>query len=175
MVETTTTASPTTEAPFKSVTLEGTGDDIKSELAQIDEPVILKIEHQGAANFIVQSDSDLMVNTIGKYSGRLLLPKGSTLEIKADGKWMITTQPISAATPASQGASGKGDDVLAFDADRKPFSVTHSGASNFMVGGGAVGLLAVNKIGNYSGKVFIAGPLVEVKADGAWTFTPWLS
>ena len=38
---------------------------------------------------------DLLVNTIGNYSGTVLLPEGTaSLEIKADGQWQGEIKPL---------------------------------------------------------------------------------
>jgi hypothetical protein len=65
--------------------------------------------HDGASNFVIdvldatnQSTADLLVNTIGAYTGTTAygltaLGDGISLQITADGNWTITLSPISAA------------------------------------------------------------------------------
>lgn len=53
------------------------------------------ITHSGESNFVVwaygERNTDLLVNEIGSYSGRTILPSWAlVLEIEADGAWTIT-------------------------------------------------------------------------------------
>lgn len=54
------------------------------------------ITHSGESNFVVWAygarNSDLLVNEIGSYSGKTILPTWTVaIEIEADGAWAITT------------------------------------------------------------------------------------
>ena len=75
--------------------LAGQGDDVVVVAPASSGLVTLDITHSGTANFAVtgyseNSGSDVMVNEIGKYSGQVLLAKGSFLiTVEADGAWTI--------------------------------------------------------------------------------------
>lgn len=78
-----------------STQLSGTGDDvIRITPAGFARPTTFT--HDGSSNFAVWSYSasellDLEVNTIGPYSGTVMLEAGAEfLEIRADGRWTIT-------------------------------------------------------------------------------------
>ncbi|GEK79100.1 TM2 domain-containing protein [Agrococcus baldri] len=171
-----------TYGPFEPVTQQGSGDSI------IELPAgagIVTASHNGSANFIVQvldasngSTGDLLVNTIGAYSGTAAygitaFGEGVRLQVTADGAWELTIAPVASApelTPA-----GSGDGVFLYGGDAGAAAVTHDGAANFIVQQHsddflAMGLL-VNDIGAYTGTVPIgSGPsVVTVMADGGWT------
>ena len=56
--------------------------------------VTARVTHTGSSNFAVLSygdSQDLLINEIGRYTGEVLIPAGtSVLEIEADGAWSIT-------------------------------------------------------------------------------------
>jgi hypothetical protein len=88
-----------------------------------------------------------------------------------------TTKPPIA--PVSY--QGRGAAVLdvKLDAGQLVMDATHAGRSNFIVKpiapDGKSGSSLINEIGNYGGRILIADPTkvvaLEIKADGAWTFT----
>ncbi len=52
----------------------------------------LKLTHRGDGNFAIWaygSDTDLLVNEIGRYTGEVLLGDAVVLEITADGPWTM--------------------------------------------------------------------------------------
>jgi hypothetical protein len=73
----------------------------RKEKGQGDEVLIMesaafgpaRLTHDGESNFAVWAYGDsteLLVNEIGHYRGRVLLPDGTVvLDIQADGKWSI--------------------------------------------------------------------------------------
>jgi len=169
---------------FAPLTQSGTGDNIIT-LPKGATAGIVTATHDGSSNFVInvldaanQSTADLLVNTIGAYTGATAygltaLGDGVSLQITADGNWTITLSPISAA-PALVGA-GSGDAVFLYTGPAEPLTVAHSGESNFVVtedtgASFSFGLL-INEIGAYTGTVpMSAGPsIVTVRADGAWT------
>lgn len=169
---------------FEPVTHTGTGDNLVSLPAGATVGIVTAT-HDGARNFIINaldatngSTGDLLVNTIGAYSGTSAfgfnaMSDATTLEVNADGNWSIVISPVSAA-PAFA-ASGTGDAVHLFDGDAGKLTATHAGERNFIVmeeTGEAFSMgILVNDIGVYSGTVPLsAGPSVLViRADGAWT------
>ena len=184
--ETTTVQSwaDDTFGTFDTVTQSGTGDNLIT-LPEGAKAGIVTATHDGGSNFVINgldasnaSTGDLLVNTIGAYSGISVygfnsFTDATTLEVKADGNWTITITPISTA-PALV-ASGTGDGVYLFDGPAGKLTATHDGSSNFVVleetgETFSVGLL-VNEIGTYSGTVPLSsGPsVISVQADGNWT------
>lgn len=122
---------------------------------------------------------ELVTNEIGRYQGKTFyqLPQGEyLLDVKADGKWIITIdQGIPKAKDASTTLKGRGDDVIWVELDAKlhRFNFTHSGQRNFIVKANG-NVLLVNEIGKYSGTVAqrvrdaTVYP-ISIKADGEWT------
>ena len=169
---------------FAAVPASGTGDSL------VDLPAgasggIVTATHSGSSNFSITvldasnaSTGELLVNTIGGYSGTTAwglnaFGEGVKLQITADGPWTLTIAPFSAAGPVAP--AGTGDAVMLYDDGAASLTATHSGTSNFVVYQETeeafnMGLL-VNEIGAYSGTVPLsAGPsILTVTADGAWT------
>ena len=174
----------TTYGSFAPVTQTGQGDNI------ITLPVgatagIVTATHDGSSNFALSvldasnaSTGELLVNTIGAYSGATAwgfnaLGEGTSIQVSADGNWSITMAPVSAA-PALV-ASGAGDGIFLYSGAAGKLVASHDGSSNFTVTEETskafhFGLL-INEIGPYSGTVPLsAGPsVIVVGADGNWT------
>jgi hypothetical protein len=140
----------------------------------------------GSSNFAVWSiDSnaqqiDLLVNTIGNYSGTVLMDEhagGQTasLQITADGAWTVTIHSLKALREfTGNAATGSGDDVIVYRGAAGAADITNTGSSNFAVWTyGDDSDLVVNEIGNYTGTdLWQAGPsVVQVTSDGNWSIT----
>jgi len=169
---------------FAPITQSGAGDNIVTLPAGA-KAGIVTVTHDGSSNFSVTvlnaantSTGELLVNTIGAYSGSTVygfssFSKGVTLQITADGNWNLTIAPISTA-PALAPA-GAGDAVFLHTGPTGKLTATHDGSGNFVVQeetGKAFSMgLLVNEIGAYSGTVpLAAGPsVIHVGADGNWT------
>ncbi len=136
-------------------------------------------------NFIVkvypeEGREDLLVNTIGEYTGQVLLPSSGKMsfDVDADGAWTIDINPVGRVD--SSVFSGQGDMVSGmFDPpDNGPWEFSHDGERNFIVrlvcAGGAD--LVQNELGPVSGSGMVRfddGPcLWSVQADGNWSLTP---
>lgn len=175
-----------TYGTFAPVTQSGVGDGLITLPADA-KAGIVAATYQGADNFSIsvldatnQSTGQLLVNTIGTYSGTTAygfnaLSKGVTLQVSGSGNWTVTISPVSAAPALA--ASGSGDAVFLYGGPAARLTATHDGSENFAVleeTGEAFhyGLL-INEIGPYSGTVPLsAGPAVVcVTADGNWTMT----
>lgn len=173
-----------TYGTFAPLTQEGTGDTL-IELPST--AGLVTASHNGSANFIVQvldannqSTGELLVNTIGAYSGQTAFGlnafgEGARLQITADGAWSLQIAPLADAPELAP--SGAGDAVFLYSGDAGALAITHDGQANFIVmehtdSMYSMGLL-VNEIGPYSGTVpLTAGPsVVTVMADGAWTLS----
>ena len=170
-------------------TVSGTGNDVPDFQIPGDVPAVLDLTHGGTSNFIVWSlDSsfakiDLLVNEIGSYQGRRMVHGGwftqpelvRHLEIKADGVWSITAQPMSAARSMTSSLTGSGDDIVRYERSASTLTSTHGGTSNFIIWGyesdGKIAGLIVNEIGSYSGTDLIdsATAIFDIAADGNWT------
>lgn len=75
----------------------GKGDQVLYVTGDVSGLATFKITHKGTSNFAViaytDTESDLLVNEIGNYSGEQLLPSGTLLvAITADGTWAMTPQ-----------------------------------------------------------------------------------
>jgi hypothetical protein len=74
--------------------LKGSGDDVVAVVPAISGLVTVNVAYSGADNFAVtaytSSDSSLLVNTIGKFSGQEQLPDGTiVLDVIASGAWSM--------------------------------------------------------------------------------------
>jgi len=173
---------------FEATTQAGTGDTVIA-LPAGSAAGLVRASHQGAANFSVQvldaenqPTLDLLVNTIGAYTGITayglngdLGSAGVSLKVTADGPWTIDVGPISYSAELS--AAGTGDDVFLYAGDPANTTFTYDGAGNFTVieytdGGIGMGLL-VNEIGAYTGTVPLSGgpSVIRVSAVGGWSAT----
>ncbi|RBY79797.1 hypothetical protein DQ238_09120 [Geodermatophilus sp. TF02-6] len=151
-------------------------------------PRILTITHSGGSNFAVWSvdargqDIDLLVNEIGSYTGVHPLnflegEEAAALKIEADGRWSVTSAPLTSA-PSWDGAAPYSTDgsavvlVTGVAQGLTSVTLTHQGESNFAVWAyGDSRDLLVNEIGSYTGETLLPpGTVVlEVQADGPWS------
>lgn len=184
---TTTTETPTTTQPaWESFAVEGQGDDVIDFTIPDDQPAVLELSHTGSANFALISYTtdgeqiDLLVNTIGPYEGSRPINLQADelvaeLEITADGSWSITALPLAELPTMDEAFEGTGDQVILYEGSGDRLTATHDGEANFAVWtwNTTDRDLLVNEIGPYQGTVRIdsATVLIEVVADGNWTFT----
>lgn len=169
---------------FAPVTQTGVGDNILTLPAGATAGIVTAT-HNGTRNFAIsvmdaanQSTGELLVNTIGSYSGTTdygfnAFGDGVALQVTADGDWSITIAPISAAPDLA--AAGAGDAVFLYNGPAGKLTATHDGTRNFAIfeetdKAFSMGLL-VNDIGAYTGTVPLSsGPsVISVTADGNWT------
>lgn len=169
---------------FEPITQTGAGDSVIALPAGVTAGIVTA-SHDGARNFVLsvldagnQSTGDLLVNTIGAYTGTTAyglasFGEGTSIQITADGSWSITIAPMSAAAPIP--AAGSGDGVFLYEGPAGALALTHAGERNFVVIQDSArdfefGLL-VNDIGPYTGTVpMMSGPsVITITADGAWT------
>ena len=173
-------------ANFTAADFSGKGDDVVN-LPQGAINGLVAASYKGSSNFVIEvlddgnQTADLLVNTIGSYSGTTsyglnsLGGDATKLKITASGSWTVHVAPFNEAP--SLPTSGKGDGVFKYEDSASPtWQITHSGQSNFSVSeesdASIMGLL-VNEIGNYKGTVpASAGPsIISITADGKWTIT----
>jgi len=186
----TNTPIPTaTSTPLpQPLSFSGKGDQVL-DINKWDGAAIMDVKYTGGGNFVIWNyDSagekiDLLVNTIGSYSGKVPLDfmtgeATARLQIESSGTWTITISPLSlnvinvVQVPGTY--QGSGDDVVGLDGtpDTGTFSTqTHD---NFVVWSysstGGKDLL-VNEIGPYSGtKVMDKNTfLLVISSGGAWS------
>jgi hypothetical protein len=179
-------SAPAAPAPAPAVPPQkftGKGNDVVDLPTPLDAGVVQFDCAKCSRNVIVKTEGDLLVNTIGKYTGtRWITQQTSRFEIQATGSWTLTVGGFDLATTAGDKApvSGHGDQVLLFPSSPDKAHLTHKGDRNFIVQ--VIGAdssypdLLVNDIGSWDGTVAMpdAGSLalVQVTADGNWTLTP---
>lgn len=178
------------KAFWAPVEYSGTGSFVQDLAIPADQPAIAEIVHNGASNFVVWgldsklSQSDLLVNHIGVYSGTVLINRGfsfsptdiKSLEIDADGVWSAKVSPATTAKPFKKRYSGTGDFVLRYEGKRSKIKVSHDGSSNFVIttfdSKGLYSELVVNEIGNYQGTVILpSDAYIVINADGNWSIS----
>ena len=179
------TPAPQPTAPVKSVVLSGSGDTATEPFVLPAPLSMARCVASGTRNFIAWAyedgtKQDLIANDIAPYEGvRLIAGDGQfMLDVKADGPWSITIEPI--ATGGTPSLSGSGDQVSAtFSSPATgPWEFTHSGTRNFIVKLHCTGgsRLVVNDIGPLSGSTILSPPggmcFWEVEADGEWSLKP---
>lgn len=173
-------------AALKPKTYAGAGDDVLKIAKHGTGAEAVAITHAGASNFVVETldaslkTTGLLVNTIGNYSGTVLMDKPGfqdldtkTLKITADGAWTVKIMDLKtiASFDGSKPITGAGDDVFNYTGDPTSATFTHSGSRNIAVTGygGDFPDLLVNEIGAYNGKLVWRPGLYEITADGAWS------
>jgi hypothetical protein len=163
--------------PFEPVVLSGSGDDIV-DVDTYPMPMVATLEHDGGQNFAVWAfneagDRDLIVNTIGSYTGTRplnFMGDPTEFEVTASGPWTITITPLLEQPALADTSSGSGDQVLFADASGR-LTATHDGSQNFaMWAYGNTRNLLINEIGSYEGTVRLPDAVaLEIVADGTWT------
>lgn len=168
---------------FEETTYTGNGDDVIT-LDVTGYPILLDITYSGDRNFIVYTldeageNVDLLVNTIGSYSGVVTDYKDysdvTMLSVESSGDWSITVKPMDSMEELVNGQSYSGDGVYYIDTDDlTTITLTNSGESNFIVYG--IGIsdvdLLVNEIGDYSGTVVWteSQSFLIINSEGTWT------
>lgn len=180
-------ASSPLESEAAPQTFTGTSDQVVTLSAPRDYAVVSFSCPSCKGNVVVKSDEDLLVNEIGRYSGKTLygMSGGSSmspltrLQVNAKGPWTMTVGGLSTARQVpSPPVSGTGDDVLLISSPKDVATLSHTGKSNFVVRaateqGGTD--LVVNEIGRYNGTVMLPADsgamLITINADGAWTLS----
>lgn len=165
----------------------GRRDQVVSGL-KVDTPSYLSVTNDGDRNFSIwahygdgEYDRELLVNTIGQYSGSVYLQPGReyTLEIKSSGAWSVKAYKIE--TSSTDTFSGTGDYVTPmFIPSSNIYAIGGGGDSNFSVwgyyGSGEHDRnLLVNTIGQYSGTIMFKHKnysFFVIKCDGSWSVAP---
>jgi hypothetical protein len=143
------------------------------------------MRYVGVKAYDTTGDYELLMNEVGSHTASVLLANdaGSPLmiEIKADGNWWITFEPIG-INDGSMYLNGRGP--VASEVFRtggrtaEVYQMTHDGRSNFIVwlhcDEGSD--LAVNEIGSFNQRVVVEiegdACLWDVDADGTWSLVP---
>lgn len=180
-------ASSPLESEAAPQAFTGTSDQVVTLSAPRDYAVVNFSCPSCKGNVVVKSDEELLVNEIGRYTGKTLygMSGGSSmspltrLQVNARGPWTLTVGGLSTARQVtSPPANGTGDDVLLISSPKDVATLSHTGESNFVVQaateqGGTD--LVVNEIGRYNGTVMLPADggamLMAVTADGAWTLS----
>jgi hypothetical protein len=164
----------------------GAGADVLTITKHGTGPQVAVITHTGWSNFAVHTldatldSTDLLVNTIGNYSGTVLFDvrssRGETtaLKITADGTCTVKLVPLTSVRSfdGTVPMTGRGDDVFAYTGAAKAATFTHDGSSNIAVKTyGARTDLLINEIGAYTGTVVWSPGFYQITADGNWSAT----
>jgi hypothetical protein len=167
---------------FKTISFSGKSDDVIKVPGKAG---IVTASYTGSSNFSIagiddgnKSTTDLLVNTIGSYKGvsaygmHEIGNPVAKLKVSGKGKWKITITSLTNARALP--SSGRGDGVYKYDGKATTWKITNKGSANFAIlqnSSSPMPNLAVNDIGNYSGKVAAdAGPsIVIVTSNGKWT------
>lgn len=178
-------AAQATAAAAQPIVLQGRGQTATNPVTPRTPLSVVTLTHGGSANFIVRAirgaAAESLTNHIGRYDGQRPLAGAEPVvfDVRADGAWSITVEPIK--TDGSAPFGGDGDKVSAmFDPARVSgaWEFSHSGSANFIVRAHCAGgtQSVQNEIGRVSGSrvvQFGRGPCFwEVRADGAWNLTP---
>jgi hypothetical protein len=189
---TTPKPTPVPDLTFSPIPLTGQGNSVPRFAIPANAVALAEITHVGAANFAVWTvdtsgtEQDLLVNTIGNYTGTVLFDEqlgqhSVAFNVQADGAWTITVKPISQATlwNGAANAAGRGDAVLLVAPPSSGLAsvmISHQGSGNFAIWAYSEDGtdLLVNEIGTYTGESLLADGtfVLEITADGSWTITP---
>ena len=185
----TSTSIPTATSMPLPVVIEGKGDQVVNFSKTWEDPTILKIQNSGGSNFIVKNyddngeEIDLLVNTIGKYQGVILIGVTSLenpttrFSIRSSGSWRIEADPFefsyleSIQIPGS--LEGENDNVVLL--------IGSPDLINFKCDRGYIGVwaytstkrsLIVNEVGPYSGQSILPNgtAMLVIKSTGKWSF-----
>lgn len=190
------TPPPPTATPLPTVTptpkpqpiiLTGSGDSVV-DVQKWNSVALMKVTYSGGSNFIVEnfdksgSQMDLLINTIGAYSGSQLIDifdddHTSRFQVTASGPWEIQILPVSEIRKVSIPGivQGVGDDVVLLPGGSADIlkSDASQATSNFIVYGlsNTDFYLLFNEIAPYAGSVIAQDgtALIQVKATGAWS------
>lgn len=180
-----------TAVSFKAITLTGKGDKVVKFTIPADSAALATATYKGGANFVIESlaadgtQNDLLVNTIGAYSGTTLVDANAgehsaAFKVTASAVWTIVVKPVTSARVWTTSAklTGKGDDVVQVSpppSGLATIDVVGAGSENFVIQSyGPDGQdLLVNEIGKYSGSVQLPDGafLLTVESNGSWTIT----
>lgn len=175
---------------LRPVHITGSGDDLVS-INKSDTAAVIDIKYTGDGNFAVQTydknneQIELLVNTIGSYSGRLLMDIRDTdhterIQVESEGKWDMTITPLESANIKIIGLPGiyssSGDNIFMFSPGNVDYARIDAPQSkgNFAVYVWSEGQgrdLIVNEIGAFTGKIILPRDafLIEVFAEGPWS------
>lgn len=188
--------APTAEAPTatppavqpapKAVSYKGTG----AKVLKIKKPeggavlITTKIKGPSDNNTVYSLDEDnqegdLLVNTIGSYTGTSLLDldgsETTRLKVDVSGSWTITLAPLSSAKKLTASYKGSKDMVLLVPSeDAKILAFNSTGGDSNVTAYWYTeddSDLLVNDIGRFKAEApMTPGPgLIQVSSDGSWT------
>lgn len=148
---------------------------------------LVTITHAGSAQFSISavdaqgaSTGDVLVNTVGDYSGvrafgvQSIGTVPSSLLVDSDGPWSITIARLASARPLPVPAQESGDRVYRYDGPGRTFALEYTGSYIFemrQIKERVPLIVAFESAGAFSGEGSVAaGPSILVlHSDGAWT------
>lgn len=173
-----------TYGTFAASSQDGSGDTV-IELPGGVTAGLVTASFSGDGNFAImpidadnESTGELLVNTIGAYTGTTAwgiggLGEAVRLQVTANGPWTIALSPIS--TAGALPPSGDGDGVFLYTGSAASLTLAAPAEAHVAVvqdtGSAFEWGLLINEIGPYEGTVPIkAGPsLLVLTATGGWT------
>ncbi len=148
--------------------------------------------YHGSSNFAIEAldksgqEQDVLVNTIGNYSGTTLLTPSdgtaiSAFKVTASGAWTVKVSDITKTKQwnGKSKLSGTGDSVFIIPGGTDgatTVAIAGHGKENFVVisyGNSGENVL-VNEIGSWSGRELLPPNTVAVAVqyDGSWSIAP---
>lgn len=180
------TAKATATVAPQPVAFAGQGDSVvRVPLDLQSKPQLVTAANSGGANFAVESlgsdnsTQELLVNTIGAYSGTTALnflgQSTTFLKVTSTGSWTLKLSDITSGRAFSTSISGHGDDVLIYKGGSAIGTIDNSGGENFAVTEYPQGSpnLLVNTIGKYHGQQPLSkGPsALVIVSTGSWSIS----
>ena len=176
---------------FEAISIKGKGAKVPRITKPIGVAALVTLKYAGRDNFVVWaiaqdgSRSNLLVNTIGRYQGTVLLDEtGHSVALSVDttGSWTGTIAPLSQADrwSGTDITTGSGDNVLMLSSETiglKTMLIESRGNGNFVVWAYSVDGqrdLLVNTIGDYSGEVLLPDQtyIIAIQSESNWGISP---
>lgn len=181
-----TAVAPPNGPDFSPISFKGKGKRVVKFKIPLDSAALAEATHAGSGTFSITSvgadgaHNDVLVNTIGKYTGTVLFDDGIdqhsvAFQVQASGSWTIVIKPIANARKwnGSGTLKGTGDDVVQISpASSGPatLGLTFKGKDDFAITSYSPdgGELLANETGNFTGKVVLPDGsfLLSVSANG---------
>jgi hypothetical protein len=182
-----TTAAPTTtEVPAPAIPAPNIYDGranktIKVAMPGEQGPVLMYLTHTGKRSFIVKGlDAKgkplfTAVNTIGAFTGSVLVDDVTSVQIVADGAWHVELRSVLSARQFANTVAGTGPEVLVYTGNAGTATILHDGTKDFRVEvrttAGPSELVKTTGAFNGTAPMPAGFAIVAITADGPWNVT----